>query len=118
MRTTIFCLALTILLTSCGIFKTLNSNTTIKPNDSFLLGNNEHGVFRVGLKNESITDLEIYYAPIAGGKHSTQIVKPSQSVNLKVDANTALVINNKSNQTAAVKLKVKGDLGLSMDFKN
>jgi len=39
-------------------------------------------------------------------------------VNLKVDANIALVINNKSNQTAAVKLKVKGDLGLSMDFKN
>ena len=102
-------------LISCS---TLKSNTIIKPNDSFILGNNEHGSFKVDLQNVSKNEIEVYHAPINGGKHSSQMVKPSNSVNISVDANTALYIVNNSNDTASVNLKVTGDLGLSMGYKN
>ncbi|WP_210463082.1 MULTISPECIES: hypothetical protein [Rufibacter] len=95
----------------------LNSTTYIKPNNSFVLGNNEHGGFSVNLQNASNTNLSIHQAPINGGKHSTQNVKPNQRASVKVDKNTAVVITNASNDTAAVNLKVTGDLGLSMGYK-
>lgn len=113
--TTIF---LALLVTSCGIFGSLTSNTIIKPNDSFVLGNNEHGTFKVKLKNISNHDLKIFMAPIAGGTHSPLIVKPNQSLTVKADRNTALVIENKSNESASVDLHVTGDTGLSMGYKN
>ncbi|TAD98954.1 MAG: hypothetical protein EAZ97_10065, partial [Bacteroidetes bacterium] len=100
-------------LTSCA---TLNSNTSIQPNENFILGNNKHGSFKVNLKNVSKQELQVYLAPIDGGKHSPQNVKPSQTINVKVDANTALFIVNKSSDTVSVKLKVTGDLGLSMGY--
>ncbi len=109
------CIAFATLTTSCG---TLTSNTVIKPNDSFILGNNEHGSFKVKLKNVSTNDLTVYLAPIKGGTHSPQVVKPNQSVSVKVDKNTALIVNNKSNETTSVDLKVVGDTGLSMGYKN
>ena len=101
--------------TSCSSVK---STTTIKPMDSFILGNNEHGSFRVKLKNPSRSDIEVYKAPIAGGKHSSQIIKPNATVNLHVDPNTALFIQNNSKDTVSVNLKVTGDVGLSMGYKN
>ncbi|KAA3440057.1 hypothetical protein [Rufibacter hautae] len=102
-------------MTSCA---GLNSTTYIKPNDSFVLGNNEHGAFQVNLKNTSKTNLSIHQAPINGGKHSTLNVKPNQRASVKVDKNTAVIITNGSSDTAAVSLKVTGDLGLSMGYKN
>jgi hypothetical protein len=114
MKYLISILTLVILLSSCA----LNSNTTIKPNDSFVLGNNEHGSFKVKLKNVSKNELEVYHAPIEGGKHSSQNVKPGESIRIRVDKNTALVIENKSADTASVDLKVTGDIGLSMGYKN
>ncbi len=108
-------LALTVFAASC---RTLKSNTTIKPNDSFVLGNNQHGVFKVKLKNVSKNDIEVYMAPVAGGSYSRQTVKPNESISVKVEKNTALVVDNKSADTASVDLKVKGDIGLSMGYKN
>ena len=84
--------------------------------ESFVLGNNKHGSFKVNLKNTSKNDIEVYEAPIGGGKHSLQVIKPNSMVTLKVDPNTALFIQNKSEDTAYVKLKVTGDVGLSMDY--
>ena len=111
----IVCIAFAISATSC---RSLTSNTTIKPNDSFVLGNNEHGSFSVKLKNVSANDLTVYLAPINGGTHSPQAVKPNQSVSVKVDKNTALIVDNKSNKTTSVDLKVVGDTGLSMGYKS
>ncbi len=108
-------LAITVFAISC---KTLTSNTTIKPNDSFVLGNNEHGTFSIKLKNVSANDVEVYMAPITGGSYSRQIVKPYQVVSVSVEKNTALIVDNKSNENASVDLKVKGGLGLSMGYKN
>jgi hypothetical protein len=46
------------------------------------------------------------------------VVQPNQKASLKVDRNTAVVIGNPSNESADVELKVHGDTGLSMGYKN
>jgi len=114
MKTIVSTLTFAFFLSSCS----LTSNTIIKPNDSFVLGNNQHGSFKVKLKNVSQNSLEVYHAPIEGGKHSTQKVKPNEYATVKVDRNTALIINNTSKDTASVDLKVTGDIGLSMGYSN
>ncbi len=70
------------------------------------------------LKNVSKNNLEVFHAPIVGGKHSSQKVKPNEYATVKVDRNTALIISNTSKDTASVDLKVTGDTGLSMGYKN
>jgi hypothetical protein len=105
--------ATTFLMQSCA----LHSTTTIKSNERFLLGNNPHNSFRVRLKNISDKEVEIHRAPIAGGKHSGQLVKQGESVRVRVEANTALVIINNAESDASVQLTVHGDTGLSMGYK-
>jgi hypothetical protein len=107
-----------ILTNSCGVFGSLTSNTLIQPKDSFILGNNEHGTFKVKLKNVSNQELTIYRAPINGGTHSPITVKKNESVTIKVERDTALVIKNDSNEQVSVDLYVTGDTGLSMGYKN
>ncbi len=109
-----FIITLAFISTSC---RTLSSTTYIKAQDSFILGNNEHGKFSVKLKNASTTDLELWKAPLGGGRHSQVIVKPSETVKVSVDKNTALRIENTANASATVELLVKGDTGLSMGYK-
>lgn len=109
-------LILLISSVSCGIIGSLNSNTSIKPKESFVLGNNKHGSFKTHLKNEGVTILKIYKAPIDGGTHSTIIVKPQESISVKTEKNTALVIENTGDEYASVTLKVKGDLNLGMTY--
>jgi len=116
MKIAIFAIAtLVAFAAACG---SLNSVTTIKPNDSFVLGDNEHGSFKVRVKNISAKAIDVYRAPITGGRHSRQTVQPNQSVTVKVEKNTALVFENASADTANVQLKVTGDIGLSMAYKN
>lgn len=107
-----------IILTSCTVFGSLNSNTSIKPNEKFVLGDNKHGSFKTHLKNEGSTILKVYQAPIDGGTHSPVLIKPKESITLKTDRNTALVIENTGNEYASVTLKVKGDLNLGMTYNN
>lgn len=114
MRLFLLAFALLTLTSSCGV---LHSNTFIDPNKRFILGNNEHGAFKVKLKNVSKREINVYHAPINGGKHSPQTVQPNQSVTVRVDRNTALVIDNPSMDTASVMLRVSGDIGLSMGYK-
>lgn len=116
MKTIISTIVLGIILTSCSVFSSLNSNTSIKPNESFLLGNNEHGKFHITLKNVSNHAIEIYFAPIDGGIYSRQTVEINQIVTTKVPKNTAIVIENKSNDYASVNIKATGDLNLGMNY--
>ncbi len=111
-------IVLTFLNASCASFGKFTSTTYIKANDTFILGNNKHGAFSVKLKNVSSNDLEIWRAPITGGQHSPLTVKPDETVEVKVEKNTALKIENKSNDKATVKLLINGDTGLSMGYKN
>ncbi len=107
-----------LFLSACSLFSSLTSVTTIQPKQQFVLGNNEHGNFKVEAKNLSNQPVKIHFAPIDGGTHSSQIIKPNETASLKVDKNTALVFANPSNDTINVSLYVKGDLGLSMGYQN
>jgi len=118
MKAKITILFLALSLASCSALGSLTSNTTIQPNDSFVLGNNKHGCFNVKLKNVSNHDLKIFMAPIDGVTHSPIMIKPNESVKVKAESNTALVIENKSSEVASVDLHVTGDTGLSMGYKN
>jgi hypothetical protein len=104
-------------LVYCLSFKSLHSTTYIKANDEFILGNNIHRIFFAKLTNTSNFKVTIWQYPMAGGRHSPITLKPSLSVKVMVDKNTSLRIENQSNEEVAVKLKVKGDTGLSMDYK-
>jgi hypothetical protein len=104
-----------LLITACS---TLTSTTSIDANNSFVLGNNPHGTFSVRLKNISEEDIELHRAPIDGGRHSFETVKPGETIKVNVDKNTALVIDNKSTKKASVELFVTGDTGLSMGYKD
>ncbi len=108
-------LAFSLLFTSC---RTLNSTTYVKANDAFILGDNEHGAFAVKFKNASKSNLVLWKAPIDGGQHSPVTVKPNETVKIKVEKNTALKIENNANEQATCELFVKGDIGLSMGYKN
>lgn len=101
---------------SCGVFGSLQSNTSIKPLETFVLGNNEHGTFRTHLKNEGVTVLKICQKPITGGSYSPVLVNPKQSIEVKTEKNTALIIENTGDAYASVTLKVKGDLNLGMAY--
>lgn len=114
MKNLIVLIGLVFITASCA----LTSNTTIKPNDSFVLGKNNHGSFKVKLKNVSQNNIEIHQEPNDGGSHSFQKVNPNEQVTVKVDKNTALIFTNQSKDTASVDLKVTGDIGLSMGYKN
>lgn len=113
----LFFLVISSFLFSCSVFSSLRSNTIIEPGKDFVLGNNEHGSFRVQLKNDAKNTIQIYMAPISGGKHSGQPVAPNASVKVKVDKNTALVIQNPNKDTASVILEVTGDTGLNMGYQ-
>lgn len=108
----------TYLIVSCSLLSRIQSTTIIKPKDSFILGNNEHGRFKVKFTNISQQPLELYHAPLGGGRHSGQMVNPGKELKVAVDRNTALVIYNPSADTVQVQLVVTGDTGLSMGYKN
>jgi len=104
-------------LVSCLSFNKLGSTTYIKANDEFILGNNVHGKFHVSVTNISNFEVIIWQYPNDGGKHSPMTLKPSQRTQINVDKNTSLRFENHSNEEVAVKLEVKGDIGLSMGYK-
>ncbi len=104
-----------ILLSSC---RSLHSTTTIQANDAFILGNNKHGRFSASVTNVSTSPLTVWQYPIDGGRQSPLTLQPAANVKLKVGKNTALRIENSSDKSVDVKLDVKGDIGLSMAYKN
>lgn len=117
MKKIVLLVLLTISSVSCGVLGSLNSNTSIKPKESFILGNNEHRSFKTYLKNEGITVLKIYQKPINGGTYSPILIDPQETATLKTASNTALVIENTGDEYASVTLKVKGDLNLGMTYQ-
>lgn len=98
--------------------KSVYSTTSIEPKKSFVLGDNEHDAFEVSLKNISKEDLEISQKPNGGSKTLIKILNPNKSTTIKVEKNTALYIENKTEYKAAVELKLKSNTHLSMGYKN
>lgn len=116
MKTILNLVCSAILFSACGMIGSLHSNTSIKPKESFVLGNNKHGIFTTTLTNEGVTLLKIYKAPGTGGTHSAVFLKPKETIRVKTDKNTALVIQNTGEEYGSVTLKVKGDLNLGMAY--
>lgn len=109
---------LALILTGCLSFKSLKSTTFIKANDAFILGNNVHGKFSVRINNPSNYEITIWQYPINGGKQSQIKITPFSTIKINVDKNIAIRIENQSNEEVAIKLKVSGDTGLTMGYKN
>ena len=105
------------LLASFSACSSLHSNTSIKPNEQFFLGYNQHRPFRITLKNVSNHAIFIYFAPIDGAAYSRQTLQINEEISTKVSKNTAIVIDNKSDKYASVNLKAKGDLNLGMQYQ-
>jgi hypothetical protein len=70
------------------------------------------------LKNISRQPINIRQKPIDGVAQAALVVQPGASFNLQVKSNTALIIGNPSNEMVDVSLKINGDTGLSMGYKN
>lgn len=104
-----------LFLYSCGSF---TSSTEIESKKSFVLGNNEHKLFHIKVKNLSNEPVTLFHEPITGGSHSPQTINSNETIKVKVDKNTALKIVNSSNQKVIVGLKISGDTGLSMGYIN
>lgn len=100
---------------SCGIIGSLNSNTSIKPHETFILGKNQHGAFRTQLKNEGTTVLKVYQSSDENSPNPV-LVQPHEKVFVKTPKNNALVIENTGDDYGSVTLKVKGDLNLGMAY--
>jgi hypothetical protein len=119
MRNSVFSVSfLLFVLSSCLPFKTLNSTTYIKANDAFILGNNEHGKFYAKVTNTSMYEITIWQCPITGGQHSPIVLRSLSTEKITVGKNTSLKFENGSPEQVAIKLKVRGDVGLSMGYKN
>lgn len=110
----IFLVLAVAILSGCGA---LHSTTFIPPSQKFELGNNKHGAFTANVKNLGDRPIEVYRAPIDGGKHSFVTLAAGASAKIKVEPNTALVVNNMNQDTASVKLIVRGDISLGMQYK-
>lgn len=116
MKTKLFFLfAFTAFLSSCS---SLTSVTTIGANNSFVLGNNQHGFYNVKLKNISRQSITVYQKTLTDSLHSFATIKPRETVHVYANKNTALIIENKSDSEAKVELRVNGDTNLSMGYKN
>ena len=111
-------IALIILIITASSCKTVYSTTSIEPKKSFVLGDNEHGAFEVTIKNISNDDLDLCQMPNGGTKQLIQVLNSSKSATVKIEKNTALYIDNKSDNKASVELNLKSNTNLSMGYKN
>ena len=102
-----------ISLGSCA----LHSTTYIKPNDAFILGANEHGSFKVDVENTSQNPITAEVYSLDKTILSKASISPSKQGHIKVSRDNAVHIINSSADTIAVRLKVKGDLNLGMEYR-
>jgi hypothetical protein len=101
-------------LTSCA----LTSQTTIRPNKEFELGDGEHGAFKATVKNISTVPVEVCATPLGGTEKKLATLQPGEQQTVRFAANTKATFKNNNNTQADLKLKVTGDTGLSMGGPN
>lgn len=106
-------LCLMLILKSCAHIK---SNLYINPEDSFILGKNEHAPFKLKLTNNSKNPLEVQQTSLQVEQPSITKVYPNQTVKVSIRKNCALIIRNTSGDTARAKVKITGDTGLTMQY--
>jgi len=101
-------------LSACA---TLNSTTYIDPQKSFVLGEGAHGGYTAEIKNSGSDPIEVFFANGTVRK-SAGILKSGQHGKYRVSSNSVVQIVNMSvADQSIVKIRVKGDTDLSMQFK-
>ena len=110
--------ALAVLLFTVSSCKTVYSTTGIEAKKSFVLGDNEHEQFEATVKNISNNEVKLSQMPNNGVKKFIQILEPGKSVSVTIEKNTALYIDNKSDNKVTVELNLKSGPHLSMGYKD
>lgn len=117
-KTVVGAVCLIVVMTSTTLVRRLNSTTYIEPGKSFVLGDNEHGLFRVKLTNVSPFEIYVYSKTLNGEKKIERKVASKEKVELNAEKNMAIIIQNPSTEKATVTLNVKGDIGLNMEYSD
>ena len=102
-------------LSACS---TLTSMTYIDAGKSFVLGEGKHGSYRASVQNTSLGRIEVFQKSTAGDFEPLGVLKFLQKLDCSVPANTEVIFKNTSDGKAALKIKLVGDTGLSMGYKD
>lgn len=101
-------------MVSCN---TLNSVTSIDPQQSFVLGKGIHGRYKAKVKNVGNHPIEVFVQPQNEMAFSLGLLKPGDKTTYSIKANSTVILTNKGSASAEVKLNVKGDTNLSMSYQ-
>jgi hypothetical protein len=108
----IFFCCITLFCSACG---TLNSVTTIEPNQTFVLGENSHLPFRARIKNIGEGAVEVL---LTASKKTTSlgILHQNENAYYEAAANNVVSFKNVGTTKANIKIKLVGDTNLSMGY--
>jgi hypothetical protein len=98
--------------------KTLQSQTFIEPQQSFMLGEGTHGSFKASIKNTGTENVEISKESADGSRSTVAVLAPGDATRVKIADNTKVIFKNTGAGKATLRLSLTGDTGLSMATKS
>ena len=102
-----------MLASGCGS----TSDILIAPQQKFILGGGENGVFRVSVVNRGGVPVRILERLEYGESINLGFLTLGERRQLKFLAGSAAVFSNPTTDTVYVKLRVKGQKGLTREYK-
>jgi hypothetical protein len=106
---------ISFIVQSCA---SLNSETIIEPNKTFVLGEGKHASYSAIVKNIGNVNLEIFKQELGREKISAGILKINQENSFDIAKNTAVFFQNySSSKTVRLKIKLVGTSNLSMGYQ-
>ena len=93
----------------------LKSGLRVDPGKSFVLGANQHGAFKIDARNDGTVPVEI---SVSSDGETTPLLElePGASATRRFRAGETALFTNPGDTTANVRVKVRGDTGLSMGY--
>ena len=101
-----------------AIFSDLTSTTTIEPSKSFVLGEGKHGGYNAKIVNKGNVGIEIFTESEDVARKSVGVLNPKDKAEFKILKNTKVIFKNLGQETATIGIKLSGDTGLSMGYKD
>ena len=106
-------LLISLLLVGCS-HSVLNSLTTISPGKQFELGGNQKGAFKAQLENVGPVPVTISERFPDGKSINRGLFQPGDRKTVQFAAESAVLVDNPSPQSAQLRLVITGDKNLSM----
>ena len=100
-----------------SLFDSLTSTTVIEANQSFVLGEGEHGSYIAKIINKGKVDVEVFGEREKEARKSLGVLKPGDKGEYNVAKNMKVIFKNLGDTTATIGIKLSGDTGLSMGYK-